>query len=334
MDGGVKHNIGYVYRGGLMKKRYLILALIILSICSILIGVKEMNFLDIFNPDDTKSKVLIISRIPRLISIIVAGVSMSIAGLIMQQISRNKFVSPDTSATIDSAKLGALVSLMLFSTASPIQKMLVSFVFSLAGTFIFMKILKRIKFKNVIFIPLVGIMFGNIIDSITTFFAYKHNLIQSISTWLQGDFSMVLKGNYELLYLSIPLVIVAFFYANKFTVAGMGEDFSKNLGLNYNKVVNIGLIIVSLISSVVVITVGKIPFLGLIIPNIVTIYKGDNLKNSLYDTALLGAVFLLACDILGRLVIYPYEISIGLIVGVLGSAIFLYLLIRRNGYEA
>ena len=145
---------------------------------------------------------------------------------------------------------------------------------------------------------------------------------------------MVLKGNYELLYLSIPLVIVAFFYANKFTVAGMGEDFSKNLGLNYNKVVNIGLIIVSLISSVVVITVGKIPFLGLIIPNIVTIYKGDNLKNSLYDTALLGAVFLLACDILGRLVIYPYEISIGLIVGVLGSAIFLYLLIRRNGHEA
>lgn len=317
-----------------MKRRYLILALIILSIFSIFIGVKEIKFLDIFNPDEVKLKVLLISRIPRLISIIVAGISMSTAGLIMQQISRNKFVSPDTAATINSAKLGALVSLMIFSSASPIQKIMVSFIFSLGGTFLFMKILKKIKIKNVIFVPLIGIMLGNVIDSVTTFFAYKYNLVQSISSWLHGDFSMVIKGSYEILYLSIPLVIVAFLYANKFTVAGMGEDFSKNLGLNYNKIINIGLIIVSLISSVVVITVGKIPFLGLIIPNIVSIYKGDNLKNSIYDTALLGAVFLLSCDILGRIILYPYEISIGLVVGVIGSAIFLYLLIRGSRHEA
>lgn len=317
-----------------MKRRYLILALIILSILSIFIGVKEIKFVDIFNPDEVKLKVLLISRIPRLISIIVAGISMSTAGLIMQQISRNKFVSPDTAATINSAKLGALVSLMIFSSASPIQKIMVSFMFSIGGTLLFMKILKKIKFKNVIFVPLIGIMLGNVIDSVTTFFAYKYNLVQSISSWLQGDFSMVIKGSYEILYLSIPLVIVAFLYANKFTVAGMGEDFSKNLGLNYNKIINLGLIIVSLISSVVVITVGKIPFLGLIIPNIVSIYKGDNLKNSLYDTALLGAVFLLSCDILGRIILYPYEISIGLVVGVIGSAIFLYLLIRGNRHEA
>ncbi len=196
-----------------------------------------------------------------------------------------------------------------------------------------MKILKKIKVKNSIFIPLVGIMLGNIIDSITTFFAYKYNLIQSIASWLQGDFSLIIKGNYELIYLSLPIVVIAFIYANKFTVAGMGEDFSKNLGVNYNRIINIGLVIVALISSLVVITVGKIPFLGLIVPNIVTLYKGDNLKNSLYSTALLGSVFLLGCDILGRLIIYPYEISIGLVVGVIGSTVFLYLLFRRNGNE-
>ncbi|APC78951.1 ABC transporter permease [Clostridium botulinum] len=316
-----------------MKKRYLILALIILSICSIFIGVKDISFIDIFNSDDVKLKVLLISRIPRLISIIVVGVSMSIAGLIMQQISRNKFVSPDTASTIDSAKLGVLVALMIFPSATITEKMIVSFIFSLLGTFLFMKILKKIKVKNSIFIPLVGIMLGNIIDSITTFFAYKYNLIQSIASWLQGDFSLIIKGNYELIYFSLPLVVIAFIYANKFTVAGMGEDFSKNLGVNYNRIINIGLVIVALISSLVVITVGKIPFLGLIVPNIVTLYKGDNLKNSLCSTALLGAVFLLGCDILGRLVIYPYEISIGLVVGVIGSMVFLYLLFRRNGNE-
>ncbi|EDU38911.1 iron ABC transporter permease [Clostridium sporogenes] len=316
-----------------MKKRYLILALIILSICSIFIGVKDISFVDIFNSDDVKLKVLLISRIPRLISIIVVGGSMSIAGLIMQQISRNKFVSPDTASTVDSAKLGILVALMIFPSATLTEKMIVSFIFSLLGTFLFMKILKKIKVKNSIFIPLVGIMLGNIIDSITTFFAYKYNLIQSIASWLQGDFSLIIKGNYELIYLSLPIVVIAFIYANKFTVAGMGEDFSKNLGVNYNRIINIGLVIVALISSLVVITVGKIPFLGLIVPNIVTLYKGDNLKNSLYSTALLGSVFLLGCDILGRLIIYPYEISIGLVVGVIGSTVFLYLLFRRNGNE-
>lgn len=316
-----------------MKKRYLILTLIILSIASIFIGVKDISFLDIFKADDIKLKVLLIGRIPRLISIIIVGATMSISGLIMQQISRNKFVSPDTASTVDSAKLGVLVALMIFPSATITEKMIVSFIFSLIGTFLFMKILKKIKAKNSIFIPLVGIMLGNIIDSITTFFAYKYDLIQSIASWLQGDFSLIIKGNYELIYLSLPIVVIAFIYANKFTVAGMGEDFSKNLGVNYNRIINIGLIIVALISSLVVITVGKIPFLGLIVPNIVTLYKGDNLKNSIWSTALLGAVFLLICDILGRLIIYPYEISIGLVVGVIGSIVFLYLLFRRNGNE-
>ncbi|CAM4031607.1 ABC transporter permease [Bacillus paramycoides] len=308
--------------------------LIVLSIASIFIGVKDISLMDIVHWDQDKMQVVFISRLPRLISIIVAGVSLSISGLIMQQLSKNKFVSPTTAGTMDSAKLGVLVSLMLFTTASPLEKMLVAFVFALAGTFLFMQILKRIKFKDAIFIPLVGIMFGNIISSVTTFFAYKYDLIQNINSWLQGDFSMIMKGRYEILYLSIPLVIIAFLYANRFTVAGMGEDFAANLGMNYNRVLNIGLVIVSLISALVVLTVGMIPFLGLIIPNIVSIYRGDNLKNSLPHTALLGAVFVLACDILGRVVIYPYEISIGLTVGVIGSGIFLYLLMRRNAYAA
>ncbi|PLR67324.1 MULTISPECIES: ABC transporter permease [Bacillaceae] len=316
-----------------MKKRYLLAALIILSICSIFIGVKDITPLDLINLQDDQVQILLISRLPRLVSIIIAGVSMSICGLIMQQLTMNKFVSPTTAGTMDSARLGILVSLMIFTSASPLEKMGVAFLFALAGTYIFMKILERIRFKDTIFIPLVGLMFGNIIGSITTFFAYKNDLIQNMSSWLQGDFSMIVKGQYELIYISIPLVIVAYFYANRFTVAGMGEEFSVNLGLNYKYVVNIGLVIVALVTTVVILTAGVIPFLGLIIPNIVSIYLGDNLKKSLSHTALLGAVFILFCDILGRIIIYPYEISIGLTVGVIGSIIFIYLLFRRKAYE-
>ncbi|PLS15942.1 iron ABC transporter permease [Bacillus sp. M6-12] len=315
-----------------MKKRYLFTALIILSVTSLFIGVKDIAPFDLMDLSEDKVQIMLESRIPRLVSIIVAGVSMSIAGLIMQQLTRNKFVSPTTAGTMDSARFGILVSLMVFTSASPMVKMLIAFLFALLGTYIFMKILDQVKYKDAIFIPLVGLMFGSIINSITTFFAYKNDLIQNMASWLQGDFSMIIQGQYELIYLSIPLVIIAYLFANKFTVAGMGEEIAINLGLKYKQVVNIGLSLVAMITAVVILTAGVIPFLGLIIPNIVTIYQGDNLKNSLSYTALLGAVFILACDILGRIIIYPYEIPIGLTVGVIGSAIFVYLLMRRKAY--
>ena len=310
-----------------MAKKSLVVITIILSIISIFIGVSDI---DIFNLSSADTQILLISRIPRLMSILVAGIGMSISGVIMQQISNNKFISPSTAATIDSAKLGVLFSLIIFTSANVFQKMMLSFVFSMVGTFIFMTILKKIKIKNVIFIPLVGIMLGNVIGSITDFFAYKFDLNQSMGAFLQGNFSTVLKGNYEILYLSIPLVIIAFSYVHKFTLAGMGEEMSVSLGLNYKKVTNLGVIIVALISSLVVITVGSIPFIGLIIPNIVSIWKGDNLKNNMSLVALLGASFVLACDIISRLIIAPYEIPIDLTVGVIGAVIFLYLIFRRN----
>ncbi|WP_339818171.1 ABC transporter permease [Paenibacillus sp. FSL R7-0216] len=317
-----------------MKKTYMAVLLVALSLVSLFIGVGELSLAALLRFDPEQWELLRISRIPRLISILIAGVSMSIVGLIMQQLTRNKFVSPTTAGTMDSASFGIMVSLLVFTTAGPLVKMSVAFGFALLGTYLFMAILNRVKYKDAIFIPLVGLMFGGIVESATTFFAYKYNLIQSMSAWLYGDFSMIMQGRYELLYISVPLVVLSYVYANKFTVAGMGEEFSVNLGLNYRQVVNIGLGLVALVTAVVVLTVGSIPFLGLIIPNLVTMFRGDNLKDNLTHTALLGAVFVLACDILGRVIIYPYEISIGLTVGVIGSGIFLYLLMRRRTYES
>lgn len=313
-----------------MKKRYLLVLLILLSIISLFIGVRKISLQDILRFEDAAMRTMVLSRIPRLISLILAGMGMSISGLIMQQLSQNKFVSPTTAGTIDSAQLGILFSLIVFPAASTIIKMLLSFLFALAGSLLFMFILRKIKMRNTVIIPLLGIMMANIIGSVSSFFAYRYNLVQSLSSWMQGNFSMVIKGRYELLYISVPLVLIAYLYTNQFTIAGMGEDFAFNLGLNYNSVVNIGISIVALISALVVITVGRIPFLGLVIPNLISIYYGDNLRKNIIPTALAGAIFLLFSDILSRIVIYPYEIPISLTVGILGSIIFLYLLFRRN----
>lgn len=317
-----------------MKKRYLIILLMILSIISLFIGVDDINIIDLLNDNKDKLMVFLISRVPRLISILVAGMGMSIAGLIMQQISKNKFVSPTTGATIDSAQLGIVICMLTIPGASIFAKTVIAFIFSLIGTFMFIKIIGKLQVKNFIFVPLVGIMFGNIIGAMTDFIAYKYDMSQNVTAWMQGDFSMILKGNYEILYITIPMIILAYVYANRFTVAGMGEDFAINLGLNYKKVVNLGLIIVSLVTVCVVVIAGNIPYIGLIVPNIVSLYMGDNIRESIWHTGLFGAIFVLVCDIFGRVIIYPYEISIGLTVGVIGSITFLYLILRRNANEA
>ena len=316
-----------------MKKRYLLIILIILSVCSLFIGVHSISLADLINGNEDKIYVFMLIRVPRLISIIIAGVALSIAGVIMQQISSNKFVSPTTAATIDSAKLGVLVATLLFSSATIVEKMIISLIFSILGTVIFMKVLDKVKFKNIVFVPLVGIMVGNVIGSITDFVAYKYNMVQNMTSFLQGDFSMIIKGKYELLFLTIPLLIISFMYAKKFTIVSMGEEISSNLGISYKKVVQVGVIIVALISSLVVITVGNIPFIGLIVPNIVSMFKGDNLSKNIGITAICGGIFVLVCDMIGRVVIHPYEMPIGTTVGVIGSGIFLFLILRRAKNE-
>ncbi|NMA62024.1 MAG: iron chelate uptake ABC transporter family permease subunit, partial [Firmicutes bacterium] len=231
-----------------MKPGILLSLLIVLSFFSLFIGVSDFTAFDLITWNQEHIPILVISRIPRLLTIIMAGMSMSISGLIMQQITRNKFVSPTTATTVDAAKLGVLVSLLVIPGASSLGKMVVVFIFALVGTFLFMGLLRKIKVRNAILIPLVGIMLGNIIDSLTTFLAYRFDLVQNVSSWLMGNFSMIVQGRYELLYFSVPLLIMAYVYAHQFTIAGMGEDFAKNLGLNYQRVVNLGVTIVALLS--------------------------------------------------------------------------------------
>lgn len=315
-----------------MRLWMLIIAAVVLSFVSLFVGAIDIKPTDLLDWESDKAQVFLISRLPRLMAIILAGAGMSIAGLIMQSLSRNKFVSPTTAGTLDAARLGIMISMLFFANISYTQQVLFSFIFAFIGTLVFMQILDRIKFKDAIFVPLIGIMYGNILSSITTFLGYEANILQNLSSWLMGSFTLIISGRYELLYISVPAVILAYLYANKFTVAGMGEDFATNLGLSYKWVLNIGLILVAIISTSVVLTVGVIPFLGLIVPNIVSLYMGDNLRKVIPHTAVLGVVFLLLCDVFGRLIVRPYEIPVNVTVAVIGSVLFLILLFRGRAY--
>ena len=305
------------------------ICLIAASVCSLFVGVIDLDLPSLFDGDMEQLKILVVSRLPRLLAILCTGVGMSVAGLIMQQLCMNKFVSPTTGATISSAQFGILLALLFMPNSTLWGRALFAFATATLGTWIFVWFIQRITFKDVVMVPLVGIMFGNVIGGITNYLAYKYEMTQALSTWLVGHFSLVLRGRYELVYLVAPLVVVAFLFANHFNIVGMGKDFSKNLGVHYNLLLFMGLTIAALITASIVVVVGSISYIGLIVPNVVAMFKGDKIRGTLVDTALFGALFVLVCDMLGRVVIAPYELPIELIVGILGSLLFIGLLFYR-----
>ncbi len=309
----------------------LISLVIIFSVISLFIGAYNLSLSGLLSGDHNQKMILINSRIPRLMAILCTGMGMSIAGLLMQNLCRNKFVSPTTGATISSAQLGIIIALVFMPSANLATRTIFAFVFSILGTWMFVAFVQKMPLKEVIMVPLIGIMFNSVIGGIVSYLAYENDLSQVLSNMLVGDFSLILAGRYEVVFLIVPLIIIAFIFANHFNIVGMGENFAKNLGVNYKVIMFAGLTIAAVITSSVVVTVGTVSYIGLIVPNIVSMFKGDRMKGSMLDTGLFGMLFVLVCDIIGRVINQPYELPIELISGVVGSIVFIGIMYKNLG---
>nr|WP_202112630.1 ABC transporter permease [Gilliamella sp. Pas-s95] len=306
-----------------------IFILLIMTAISLFIGAGNVTLLDLWS-DSNMREIFFVSRVPRTVALLLAGSAMSVAGLIMQLLTQNRFVEPSLVGTTQSASLGLLIMMVLAPSASVMTKMTVASLFAMVGTMVFMMISRKIIFKSALMVPLVGIMFGAVISAVTTFFAMYFDLLQSLGGWESGDFSGILQGRYELLWLVGGLTIVACWSADQFTVVGLGRDFSINVGLNYRRVMLTGLIVIALIGGIVVVVVGVLPFLGLIVPNIISLLFGDNVRKTIPWICLFGSGLVLICDIIGRIIRYPFEIPVSVILGVVGAIIFLILLSRKR----
>ena len=270
------------------------------------------------------------TRFPRTISLILAGGMLSVGGKIMQHLMQNKFVSEGTIGMMDSARLGILIVMIFLPNSSILTRSFAAFVFAYVGVLLFLSLSKVLPKGDPMILPLTGVMFGNIIGAIATFLAYQFQVVQNVSSWLQGNFATVMEGSYELIYVTIPVFILLYFLGYQITIAGLGSELSTNLGLNHQRLQWIVFALVALGSSSVLLMVGAIPFLGVVVPNLVSLFYGDHFKNTMGLTAIFGAIFLLVCDIIARVLIAPYEIPVSVVVGVIGGALFLFLLMRRR----
>lgn len=314
--------------------RYLPLSLAVLGVLalaavSLMVGGYDIDLGSLFNDPDAR-KMFFVSRVPRTLALILAAAAMAVSGVIMQILVRNRFVEPTTTGTSEWAALGILLLALFAPGASPLVKMVVASAFAFAGAMLFLTVLGRVALKSSVIVPIVGIMLGALVSAVTLYIASATDLLQMLSTWRSGGFSSVVRGAYEPLWVVGAIVVGLYVAADRFTVAGLGRDMATGLGLNYRRVLFTGLTMVALATGVTAIVVGFLPFLGLIVPNAVSLVRGDDVRKNLPWVVLSAIALMIICDLIGRVVIFPLEIPASVVLGAVGAVAFVAMVLRQR----
>lgn len=303
---------------------FAILVVIILSIISLFTGAYDIrgqaDGMDMF----------FITRVPRTAALLLTGAAMSMAGLVMQLITQNRLVEPTTTGTIEWSGLGLLFVYLLFPAPTLVQRMTGAIIFSFVGTMIFFLFLRRVKLRSSLIVPIIGMMLGAVISAVSTFIGLIFQMTQNIETWFVGSFAPIQVGRYEYLWLIVIVTFLIFIYANRLTLAGLGEDVATSLGVNYNRIVFFGTGLISVAVGIVAAVIGNLPFLGLIVPNIVSMFRGDDLRSNLPWVCVIGMGTITVCDIISRTIIMPFEVPVSLILGTVGAVVFISILLRQR----
>jgi len=300
------------------------LAVIILGIISLCVGVYDIrgqaDGMDMF----------FITRVPRTVALMLTGAAMSMTGLVTQLIVQNKMVEPTTTGTIEWSGLGLMLVYIFVPGPSLLLRMTGAIVFSFVGTMIFFLFLRRVKLRSSLIVPIIGMMLGAVVSAVSTFVGLSFQMTQSIENWFVGSFASVQIGRYEYLWLIIIVAVLIFIYADRFTLAGLGEDVATSLGANYNAIILLGTGLIAFTVGIVTAVIGNLPFLGLIVPNIISMYRGDHLRSNLPWVCMLGMAVITLCDIISRTIIMPFEVPVSLILGTVGSVTFIIILVRQR----
>lgn len=294
-----------------------------LAVLSLFTGVYDLSRTDGFD-------MFWITRVPRTVALMLTGAAMAMAGLVMQLITQNRLVEPTTTGTLEWAGLGLLTVYLLVPAPSLMMRMTGAIVFSFIGTMVFFWFLRSVKLRSSLIVPIIGLMLGAVISAISTFLGLFFRASQAIEGWFVGSFASVQVGRYEYLWVIIVVTVLIFLLANRLTLAGLGEDIATSLGVNYNQLIMMATGLIALSVGVVATVIGNLPFLGLIVPNLVSMFRGDDLRSNLPWVCLVGMGTILVSDLISRTIIMPFELPVSLILGTVGAVVFIMILMRQR----
>ncbi|MGA8942611.1 MAG: iron ABC transporter permease [Thermoactinomyces sp.] len=308
-------------------------------ILSVMYGAKEINFGTVwdalfhFNPQNVDHNIIITSRLPRVLSGLLAGAFLAISGALMQGMTRNYLASPSILGVTDGSAFIITLCMIFVPDLSLVQMILFSMAGSLLGAgivFGFGSLLPN--GLSPVRLAIIGTVIGTFLSSVSAAMASYFQVSQNISFWYNARLHEV---DPEILKLTFPFgaigIILALSIAKSITILSLGEEVSVNLGQRTKLVKGVAITAVVCLTGTAVALVGKIAFIGLIIPHIARFLTGADYRWIVPCAGVIGGVFLALCDVLSRFANYPFETPIGLVTSLFGIPFFLYLIRRKGG---
>ncbi|MGE6504980.1 FecCD family ABC transporter permease [Bacillus cereus] len=308
-------------------------------ILSILYGAKSIdaetvwNALFHFDSSDVNHNIIITSRLPRVVAALLVGAFLAISGALMQGMTRNYLASPSIMGVTDGAAFVITLSMIFLPGMSSIGMVVCSMIGSALGAgivFGFGSLLQN--GLSSVRLAIIGTVIGTFLSSVSAAMASYFQISQNVSFWFNAKLDQV---DLNIIKITIPFgiigIILALLISKSITILSLGEEVSINLGQRTKLVKAMAILSVIFLTGTAVALVGKVGFVGLIIPHITRFIIGVDYKWILPCAGVIGGVFLALCDVLSRFVNYPFETPIGVVTSLIGIPFFLYLIRTRGG---
>ncbi len=316
---------------------FIVLAIVL----SVLYGAKDISALTVwqaitqFDANNVDHNIITTSRLPRVIAALLVGAFLAVAGSVMQGITRNYLASPSIMGVNDGSAFVITLAMVFFPGLPNYQMILLSMVGSAIGAGLVFGFGSLIKGGlSPVRLAIIGTVIGTFLSSMASAVAMYFQVSQSVSVWYNAKIHTV---NPDMLLLSIPFglvgLILALSIAKSVTISSLGEDIAVNLGQRTKWVKVISILSVVCLTGTAVALVGKIAFVGLVIPHITRFIVGVDYRFVIPCSAVIGAVFLAFCDIISRFINFPFETPVGVVTAIIGVPFFLYLIRTRGGEQ-
>jgi iron complex transport system permease protein len=287
--------------------------------------------------DNVDAQIFFVARMPRVLAGAVVGAALASAGVVLQALLRNPLATPFTLGVSAGAALGAILAISLgaavtFGPFSPVPLASLAGAF-LASTVVYAMATRPGRAMSTSVLLLAGVTLNSFFSALILFVQYMSDFTEAYRTlrWMMGDLDV---GSFEPILGALPLIAGAFLIfaalPSSLNLLSVGSDIAATRGVDVARTQRLAFISAALATSAAVMLAGPIGFVGIVVPHLVRLLTGVDHRIVLPASALFGASFLVACDLVARTVLAPVEVPVGIVTATLGGPFFLWLLLRRG----
>jgi iron complex transport system permease protein len=286
--------------------------------------------------DNVDAQIFFVARLPRVLAAALVGAALALAGVVFQALLRNPLASPDTLGVSAGAALGAVLAItfnadfsMLGVTAVP----LASFAGSIGALVIVYGLsAARRRGTSTLVLLLAGVTLTSLLSAVSAFIRYLADFTETLRTvrWLMG--SLDVGAFAPIVVATVPMGIAIAGFATLpriLDLLSMGAESAAARGVDIARAERVALVSASLATGSAVALAGPIGFVGIVVPHLVRMLVGADHRVVLPASALFGASFLIACDLIARVAFAPTELPVGIVTALIGGPFFLWLLFRH-----